>query len=76
MKCEYCNTETDHPVTACPSVKSVAFDSEGNVVKVEKFEPQRPTTFSYGNTTSTPYKVTYTYWRDGNSGQQDKEEPH
>lgn len=76
MKCQYCGQETDHPLTACPSVRSVEFDADGNVVKVEKFEQPRSTTFTSGTTTSTPYKVTYYQWQDGQGGTTDKEEPH
>lgn len=75
MKCHYCDKETEHPVTACPSVRSVEFDKDGNIVKVEKFAQPGPTTFSYGNTTSTPWSVTYTY-RQGDEGEKNKEEPH
>lgn len=75
MKCQYCNKESEHPVTACPSVRSVEFDSDGNIVKVEKFAQSGPATFSYGNTTSTPWRVTYTYWQGDEDGK-NKEEPH
>lgn len=76
MRCQYCDHDAQHPVTACPSVKSVEFDADGNIVKVEKFDQQRTVDFQTGSVTSSgPYKVYYSYgqWE---AGKNDKEEPH
>ncbi len=76
MSCQYCEGPFAHPVTACPRVKSVEYDADGNVVKVEKFEPAKTVDFSNGSITSAGnYKVTYTIngWEPG---QNNKEEPH
>lgn len=75
MKCPYCGKETDHPVTACPSVRSVEFSDDGKIIKVEKFPQREPNVFTSGSMTSTPYMVTYRTYLQGHDGN-NKEEPH
>jgi|GEM_PF-5700148 len=76
MSCQYCESKFSHPVTACPRVKSVEFDADGNILRVEKFEPAKSVDFTTGSITSAGnYKVTYSIG-EWDNGKNDKEEPH